>query len=71
MLITFEAEIAENLRTSSFNLKNVVLIKKKKRVQLDSSCAIQLIPYHHPSSGPQKLVVHLWKHIDFTKNDRT
>ena len=29
MLRTFEAEIAENLRTSSFNLKNVVLIKKK------------------------------------------
>ena len=28
MLRTFEAEIAENLRTSSFNLKNVVLIKK-------------------------------------------
>ena len=29
MLRTFEAEIAENLRTPSFNLKNVVLIKKR------------------------------------------
>ena len=30
MLRTFEAEIAENLRTSSFNLKNLVLIKKRR-----------------------------------------
>ena len=29
ILRTFEAEIAQNLRTPSFNLKNVVLIKKK------------------------------------------
>ena len=29
ILRTFEAEIAQNLRTPSFNLKNVVLIRKK------------------------------------------
>ena len=54
MLRTFEAEIAEKIRTSSLGKKLGVLIKKKVYQQIyNSDCFLGLLKWNNKSDGVQ------------------